>query len=107
MLYELLFTERIFILSKINRFLRGFFDTNGFPKTIVDRCIEKFFNKIYSLSETIITAPREEIYVKLSYLGKTSDQLVGVFQTYLRDFYPQVKFCFINDSSIGASFKQG
>ena len=74
---------------------------------IIDRCIEKSWNKIHSPPDTIITEPRKEIYVKLSYLGKTSDQLVGVFQTYLRDFYPQVKFCFINDSSIGASFKQG
>ena len=88
-------------------FLRNFFDTNGFPKIIIDRCISKFLNKIYTPPETISTVPREEIYIKLSYLGKNSDQLVTVFQTYLRDFFPQInfKFVFTNDSSIGAFFK--
>ena len=90
----------IFILklSKWNRFYRGFWDTNGFPKIIIDRCIEKFLNKIYNPPETIIT---DEICVKLSCLGKNSDELFGVFQTYLRDFHTQIKFCFINESSIG------
>ena len=40
-------------------FLRSFFDTNGFPKIIIGRCISKFLNKIYSLPETIITVLRE------------------------------------------------
>ena len=84
--------------------MRGFFDTNSFPEMIIDRCIEKFLNKVYSPPETIITVPREEIYAKIYYLGKDSDQLVGIFQTSIRDLYLQIKFkfCFINDSSIWA-----
>ena len=78
-----------------------------FTMIIIDGCRDFFLNKMYCPLETIITAPREEFDIKLSYLGGNSDQLVGVFQTYSRDFYPQIKFkfCFNNDSSIEAFFQ--
>ena len=63
-------------------------------------------NKVYHPTEPVITVPREQIFIKLPYLGQNSVDLVDFFVETLKKFYPQIDFKFFlgNECSIGGFF---
>ena len=64
-------------------------------------------DNIYHPRDTVLTAPRDTVYLKLPYLGDASDKFTKYFKTHLSRAYPQLDFKFIlyNNFSIGNFFK--
>ena len=63
---------------------------NGYPSFCIDKCIKQFMKKIYSPTETLITVPRENIYIKLKYLGQISKHLIDFIIETLKKIYTQM-----------------
>ena len=51
--------------------LRSIFKGNNHPVNIIDQCIKKLFDRLYALKEMVPTAPKGELLVVLSFLGKS------------------------------------
>jgi hypothetical protein len=52
--------------------LKKIFKNNGYPIKFVDRCILKFFNKIYEKRTPVHTVPKKEVTIMLPFLGMSS-----------------------------------
>ena len=52
--------------------LKKIFKNNGYPMKFVDRCIFKFFNKIYEKRTPVQTVPKKEVTIVLPFLGTSS-----------------------------------
>ena len=82
--YNLLFTllRRAFKLcSNVERFhkeidkLKTIFENNGYPKSFVDFCINKYLDKVFIKKEVVLKASKKELICVLPFLGKKSMQL--------------------------------
>ena len=64
--------------------LKKIFAKNGYPSRFVDKCIFKFFNKIYEKRISVHTVPKKEFTLVLPFLGTTSwkikDNLIRSFR---------------------------
>ena len=52
--------------------LKKIFGKNGYPASFIDKCIFRFFNKMYQERETIYTVPKKDVEIVLPYLGSLS-----------------------------------
>ena len=52
--------------------LKGILKNNGYPEKFLDRCIFRFFNKMYQPKQSIPTVPKKEVRIILPFLGSTS-----------------------------------
>ena len=52
--------------------LKKIFSKNGYPSKFVDKCILKFFNKLYEKKDPVATVPKKELVMFLPFLGTTS-----------------------------------
>ena len=52
--------------------LKKIFKNNGYPMKFVDRCILKFFNKLYEKRTPVHTVPKKEVTIVLPFLGVSS-----------------------------------
>ena len=52
--------------------LKKIFKKNGYPMKFVDRCILKFFNKMYEKRTPVHTVPKKEVTIVLPFLGMSS-----------------------------------
>ena len=52
--------------------LKKIFKNNGYPMKFVDRCIYRFFNKIYEKRTPVHTVPKKEVTIILPFLGVSS-----------------------------------
>ena len=72
-------SSSFFTFQKEVDFLRNYFEINGYPSFCIDKCLKQFLNKVYHPTEPVITVPREQIFIKLLYLGQNSVDLVDFF----------------------------
>ena len=49
---------------------------NNYPTNFIDSCIKSFLNKLYTPKGVVQTVPKRSVYVKLSFLGSTSFQIL-------------------------------
>ena len=52
--------------------LKKIFSKNGYPSKFVDKCIYKFFDKLYEKKVVCSTVPKKELTIILPFLGTTS-----------------------------------
>ena len=52
--------------------LKKVFSKNGYPSNFVDKCILKFFNKLYGKKDPVHTVPKKDLVMILPFLGTTS-----------------------------------
>ena len=66
--------------------LKKIFGKNGYPTRFIDKCIFRFFNKIFEKRETVHTAPKKEVSIVLPFLGsiswKVRNELVSTISNY-------------------------
>ena len=55
--------------------LKKIFTKNGYPMRFIDKCILKFFNKLYAKKVVELTVPKKEVTVVLPFMGSTSLKL--------------------------------
>ena len=70
--------------------LKKIFSKNGYPFKFVDRCILKFFNKLYEKKDPVHTAPKKELLMFLPFLGTTSWKIKNDL---IRSFRKNAPFC--------------
>ena len=52
--------------------LKKVFSKNGYPSRFVDKCILKFFDKLYGKKDPVHTVPKKDLVMILPFLGTTS-----------------------------------
>ena len=52
--------------------LRSTVKCNNYPVNIIDQCIKKFLDKLYTPKQIVLTVPKKELLVVLPFLGKFS-----------------------------------
>ena len=52
--------------------LKNIFRRNAYPSSFFDKCVLKFFNKMYEKKLPVHTVPRKEVTMFLPFLGSTS-----------------------------------
>ena len=82
--YNLLFTllhRASKLCSNFERFhqeidkIKTIFENNGYPKSFVDFCIKKYFDKVFIKKKVVLNALKKELICVLPFLGKKSMQL--------------------------------
>ena len=88
-------------------FLKKFFSFNSYPPYIIDKYIHKFINHIINPPPMFPTVPLLDLYIKIPYLGKISNNLHKELHHILKQHLPQCKPIFIplNSSSLQAFFR--
>ena len=88
------------------QFLRNFFQSNGFPVSLVDKYIKKFLNSLY-IKKTQSDSNSNVFYFSFPYFGHQSEKLKSQLTSCLSKFYPSVvfKLVFVNDFKIGSFFR--
>ena len=93
------------ICSDMSRFheelvkLKQIFKNNGYPQSLVEKCIRLFFDKLFSVRENIITVRKKDLIVVIPYLGKLSLQTRSRLSKICRDSLPCCKLQVIFKSS--------
>ena len=69
---------------------------NGYTAHFIDKCIKAFLNKVFLFREFVLTVPRKEVYIFLSYLGAESlrlrTRLSKLFGSYLPAYKLRIVF---------------
>ena len=82
---------------------------NGYPKNFLDRCIFRFFNKLYEKKVPVHTVPKKEVMIVLPFLGSSSwiakNNLIKIFRKILPFCNLKVVFKTGNRLSSYFSFK--
>ena len=93
-------------LNKEFSFLVGYFYENGYSKHLIYREINKFIQKIQNPLPTILTAPKQKIFISLPYLGTHGEKLKKEITELIEKIYPQVDLCLalVNPFTIGSLF---
>ena len=88
-------------------FLKQFFNNNGFNPQLFDKITNRFLNNHFQPKPPIHTVKKQEIYVKIPYLGYLTKKIQSSLSKNLCKFYPQVDFKFIptNDFRIASLFR--
>ena len=80
--YEAIMTE----IVKLKDILR----MNNYPNNIIDKCIYRFFNKLYSIKKTILTVEKKKLMLLLPHLGTYSLQIK---KKLTKLFHDKLPFC--------------
>ena len=75
-------------------YLIFFFTNNGYPLKLFERIVGCYLNRIKTTNMPVITVPKYEFYVSLSYLGPISHEMERFFLKVLTPTYPQISFKF-------------
>ena len=73
--------------------------TNGFTKSLFEGNVNRFLLNIFQPKTPIITVKKMEMYVKLPFLGDTSNKIEMALKKTLTNFYPYIDFKFIHTNS--------
>ena len=68
--------------------LKEILKNNGYPETFVDRCIFRFFNKMYQPKPSIPTVPKKEVRIILPFLGSVSWSVKNNLKKTFSEFLP-------------------
>ena len=58
---------------------------NNYPPKLIDPCIKSFLNKFYTPKVIVHNVPKRNVFVKLSFLGRTSFQIRKKLQKLFSD----------------------
>ena len=96
-----------FLFDRELKFLKNFFQDNGFPPKLFYYHVKKFLNKIYSSRTTILTAPKQKLFLKLPYYGYVTEKIISDLKKFFDRHYPQlnVTLVSVNSLSIQSFFK--
>ena len=88
-------------------FLINFFHANGYPKSLIEKLINKFLDRRYDTAQNLIQAPRKSVYFSMLYFGHKSVILKIKLLELISTFFPHldVKIILVNPFSIGSFFK--
>ena len=75
--------------------LKKIFKNNGYPIKFVDKCIYRFFNKIYEKRTPVHTVPKKEVMVVMPYLGMSSYHVQKKLNASFQKLLPMCKFKFV------------
>lgn len=78
------------MIAEVNK-LKCILQKNGYPVSIIDRCIRKFFLKVYNVKEKIPTCNKKQLWLVLPYLGKQSLDLKHNLE---KLFHKKLPFCY-------------
>ena len=90
-------------------YLRSYFVNNMFPSKLFNSALRIFLQrKFENTAISIITVPKQDIYLCIPYIGKQSIALKKEISTIISKFYPQTrpKLYFKNSFKIGSFFKK-
>ena len=68
--------------------LKKIFSGNGYPMKFVDRCIFRFFNKLYEKKPLTPSEPKKEFVIILPFLGTTSLRIKNELQRTFKKIIP-------------------
>ena len=68
--------------------LKKIFSRNGYPMKFVDRCISRFFNKLYEKKPLTPSEPKKEFVIILPFLGTTSLRIKNELQRTFKKVIP-------------------
>ena len=71
--------------------LKTIFKKNGYPTKFVDKCIFKFFNKLYQKREPVDEDPKKEFTIILPFLGSISWTVKKQLMQSVSDIRPSCK----------------
>ena len=80
---------------------------NGFKTSLIEKCIKKFLDSINKTHNTISTAQKDKMFVKLPYYGNQSYKIRRNLKELMMQFYPQIniQIIFTNAFSISSFFQ--
>ncbi len=86
--------------------LKKIFGKNGYPSRFVDKCILKFFNKIYEKKDPLFTVAKREFTMVLPYLGNTSLKIKNSLTRTFNELIPfaKVKIIFKTSKKLSSCF---
>ena len=86
--------------------LKTIFKKNGYPANFIDRCILKFFNKMYQKRDPVHTVPKKDLVITLPFLGSISWTVKNELVRTVSDIVPfcNVKVVFKSSSRISSFF---
>ena len=96
-----------FLFDRELRFLRHFFQNNGFPTKLIDFNIKKFLDKQYVQAQSSFKVPKLERYFVLPYFGEQSLRMQKDVLQILTSFYPYLdpRMVLRNTFTIGSLFR--
>ena len=66
--------------------LRSIFQRDNYPVNIIGQCVKKFLDKLYVPKQIVLTLPKKELLIFITFLGKFSMSLKNKFvQIYQQD----------------------
>ena len=68
--------------------MKKIFLKNGYPLSFIDKCVQKFLNKIFVTRTSIDTVPQREFKIFLPYLGPLSHKTQKKIKKLFADFIP-------------------
>ena len=71
-------------------FLRDFFNQNGYPAHIIDKCYRNFLNSLFSQNPIIHTVKKQQFFASLPYYSEASELDIKQLANKLKHFYPQL-----------------
>ena len=86
--------------------LKKTFSKNGYPSKFVDKCIFKFFNKLYEKKELVHTVPKLELTMILPFLGNTSWKIKNeLIRTFSKNIpFAKLKIVFKSGKRLSSCF---
>ena len=86
--------------------IRDILHKNGYSFSLLDRCINKYLNKVYSPKVAISTARKLTLNTCIPFLGKQSIALRAKLNRLMTKYYPNIelRICFKNASNISRLF---
>lgn len=92
-------TSSFITFDKEISFLRGFFVKNGFTKSVFDKQVNVFLNKIYEPKAKDPTVPKQIMYFSLPFLGETSKKIEKDLKRIFFSYFPHVEFRFAHNNN--------
>lgn len=86
--------------------IRDILHKNGYSFSLLDRCINKYLNKVYSPKVAISTARKLTLNACIPFLGKQSIALRAKLNRLMAKYYPNIELrvCFKSASNISRLF---
>ena len=87
--------------------LKEILKKNGYPENFLDRCILKFFNKVYETKPTVTTVPKKEVRIILPFLGSSSLSVKNSLKKLYREILPfcSLQIVFKTGNKLSSHFK--
>ena len=76
-------------------FLRNFYQNNGFPSFLFEKCLGSFLNSKYTKKPPQLTCLKKKMFISIPYLGNLSVGLKKELMTCMMKYFPHVNAQFV------------